>query len=113
MKLSEKKVTEVNVAAKAAALDIIRAQAARGIGREMPQKRTAFIVSRVLAEMLASFPVPAPKEGEETWDENEWQARIMQAALFTGPLMQGSTLQKYATDEGVYAKAAGLGEEYE
>lgn len=101
------KVLEINAAAQAAAMDAIRQQAAKGIGVEFPQKRTAAVVAYALAEVLASFDPP------EGTDADEWRKNVIKASLSTGPLMQGSTLQKAAVKAGIYEAKGGIADGYD
>jgi len=101
------KAAEINTAAQKFALDVIRAQAAKGIGREFPQKRTANVVARVAVEMLDSFPAP------DGADESFWHQKVLECAFATGPLMQGSTMQKAAVKAGIYAEGGSVASEYD
>lgn len=97
---------EINSAAVKHALDVIKDQKAKGAGASFPQERTATVVALVSEEMRGSFPMPEDyADGPEAWDR-----RVVFAMLYTGPLMQGSTLQKAAVKAGIYdEKATGFG----
>lgn len=107
MTMTDKQALEINVQATAAAMDAIKAQAAKGVGSAFPQKRTAAVVAYALTEVLSANPVP------EGTDADEWTKLVIRAALTTGPLMQGSTLQKAAVKAGIYAAATALNDEYD
>ena len=104
MNLGNADVAKLQAMAQAKALVRIREQAARGVGRSFPQPRNAAIVAVAGVEVLVAMGLVV--------EENRQDAEmVLRAALQAGPLMQGSTLQKMATKEGVYEEAGGKLEE--
>ena len=104
---------QINKSAQDAALDAIKTQKAKGVDASFPQPRSAAIVAYALAEVFSAYAKPAPKEGEAEVDEGDWIKFVVKAALTTGPLMQGSTLQKFAVKQGVYDAKESVSTQYD
>ena len=98
--LSDADVARLQAVAQAKALERIKEQAQRGIGRAFPQPRNAAIVGCAVSEVLVHMGL-VPQEQQKDVEV------VIRAALQSGPLMQGSTLQKMAVKAKVYEDQGG------
>ena len=93
-----KEAVQINALAVAHALTAIRKQKEAGAVNKFEQERNAAIVAYVIGELLVEEGILDPTSKEDAKE-------VIRAAMKTGPLMQGSTLQKAAVKAGIYVES--------
>lgn len=103
------KVLEIQNAAKVAAVDVVKAQIAKGLpNKGITKARHAAIVADVATEMIESFMTANASDGVAF---NKDMREVLRAA-FSGDLLNASQLRQNLEKAGVLVKEVGLSSEY-
>ena len=106
--MDQAKINEIREAAHKAAVDVVKAQIAKGApSKGMDKKRHVATVADVVAEMVGSFPKP------EAEDDARWLRLLMRAAL-SGHLLNASQFRQALEhkDCAVLTKETAIDDEY-